>query len=395
MRLLARQIRVLQVHSDLVGGGIQGVLIELSRGLSPVGYAKGLCYFVAGHPDPPDSLLGELKAAGVKLYRLPVSHPFLSRYAVLLREAILDFEPDIVHLHAATVGVVGAVVCQSTRTPVVVYTDHVLHTENPGWVRTLRRLTDKYIDWEVCVSDQALDSLVGGIPPRSKRVSVIYNGVRLPEPLGESDRARARSELGLRPSDLVIGTLGRLARIKGYDYLVRAFPHILKEWPDSVLVLAGSGEQEADLARLAATCGVAAHVRFIGHRDDVARVLGSYDIYVQPSLTEALSLALLEAAGAQKPIVATRVGGNPEVIKDGVSGLLVPPRDSKALAEAVCELAGDHGRRAQYGRAARSRATSAFTAELMLANYDQLYRSLMDGRGSANSLRGAVGHRES
>ncbi len=368
--------RVLMVHSDLVGGGIQKVLIELAAGLPTDRYAKAICYFTTIHPRPPEALLEELKQAGVRLYEVPVFHPFFSMYAWRLKSVIRDFRPDIVHLHAASIGVVGAVVCRRGKIPIVIYTDHILHHENAAWIRALRKVTDRYIDWEVCVSQQARRSLLRAIPARSSCVSVIYNGIQLPEPLSDPERVELRRKLGFSQDSLVVGCVGRLVKIKGYDYLIRAFPLIVEEHPEAVLVLAGSGEYEASLRGLAANCGILDRVKFLGHREDVSRLLGAYDIYVQPSLTEALSISLVEAAGAQKAIVATDVGGNPEVIEHGISGRLVPCRDVEALAKAVCELASDEDQRSEYGLVARERALATFTAEQMVRQYDELYQRL-------------------
>lgn len=368
--------RVLMVHLDLVGGGIQKVLVELALGLSPDRYIKAISYFTTTHPRPPETLVEELRQAGVSLHEAPVSHPFFSAYAWHLRGVVRDFRPDIVHLHAAAVGVVGAVVCRWERVPTVIYTEHILHQENAGWIRVLRKLTDRYIDWEVCVSEQAKRCLLRAIPARRSHVSLIYNGTHLRDPLSEAARWEVRTEIGLDQDSLVIGSVGRLARIKGYDHLIRALPLIIREHPTAVVALAGRGEHEPVLRELASDCGVLERVKFLGHREDVGRVLGAFDIYVQPSLTEALSISLIEAAGAEKAIVATDVGGNPEVIEDGVSGRLVPVSNVEALANAVCELASDEQRRASYAVAARERALRMFTAERMVRQYDELYQLL-------------------
>jgi glycosyltransferase involved in cell wall biosynthesis len=180
----------------------------------------------------------------------------------------------------------------------------------------------------------------------------------------------------------LIGSVGLLWYIKGYDDLIAALPAVLERFPRAAVVLVGSGQDEGKLRTQAETLGVSAHVHFMGWRSDVPRVLQALDIYVQPSLSEGLAISILEAAGARLPIVASDVGGIPEVIESETTGLLTPPHDPPALAEGLMRLLADEGLRAQFGAHARAVVEDRFSTAAMVAGYDAVYRRLLSARSS-------------
>ena len=159
-----------------------------------------------------------------------------------------------------------------------------------------------------------------------------------------------RAEIGVPAGSPVIGVTARLHTIKGHAYLVQALPEVLRSVPDAHVVLTGDGPDRRDLERMVVGAGLGARVHFLGHRTDVPDVTQVYDVAVVPSLWECLPYVLMEAMALGKPVVASRVGGIPEVVADGVTGTLVPPRDSGALAAAIVDLLRIRPRRAHSAR---------------------------------------------
>jgi glycosyltransferase involved in cell wall biosynthesis len=213
---------------------------------------------------------------------------------------------------------------------------------------------------------RSLDGWAGG------RVVTIENGIDLgPLPSPEA-RARARARLGIREGALVVGYLGRLSPEKGPDVLLDAFGEVCRDRPDATLVLVGAGPMEAAIR--ARTEG-RRNVRVLGAVVDGRELLAAFDVYAQPSLTEGRSLSMLEAMAAGLPTVTTRLRPIEELHRDGVTALLVPPGDRRALAAALASLGADASLRERLGAAARS-AVAAHSSDRMLAEYAALYRAV-------------------
>ncbi|HYG62325.1 MAG TPA: glycosyltransferase [Thermoanaerobaculia bacterium] len=219
---------------------------------------------------------------------------------------------------------------------------------------------------------------VEGFP--RERIEVILNGVRGATPPPPGGRAEARAALGL-PADAVCFVLAcRFDPVKGLDGLVRAMRHVAGELPRARLLLLGDGEMRAGLEALIRELGLGRHVLLPGFRSDIGRWLAAADAFVLSSLDEGTSVSLLEAMAAGLPCVATRVGGNPFVVQEGETGLLVPPRDEAALAAGMLRLARDPRLRESMGRKARRRYEALFTWDGMLDVYGRMYRDLLAAR---------------
>ncbi len=350
-----------------------------------------ICWCPTNHPEPSPKALQEIERRGVTLHR--IRPPFLSpAYPGRLARVICGVRPDVLHLHGATVGVVGGVVGRLLRVPAIIYTEHLEHAQHAGWLRRAREVTAGLPHWTVFVSEGSRQDAVGGGPLRriADRCSVMHNGIDLSpyaHLAGQADRVQTRRVLDLPSEVAVIGCVGLLWQAKGQGHLIEALRDIDSARRPLVLVLVGSGSDEKALRACAERTGVMQKVRFLGWRSDVPQVLRALDVYVQPSITEGLPLAVVEAAAAGLPIVASRVGGIPEIITGGYDGLLVPPADPHALAAAIQELL-DHPERArQLGQNARQTAFERFSAEKMAAAYMELYRALLQSKSGRKTDR--------
>lgn len=248
----------------------------------------------------------------------------------------------------------------------------------------IRRLLAPLVNQFVAVSRDLERWLVEEVRLPARKVTTIVNGVDLSR-FGQGDRRVARARLGLPADATVVGTVGRLDPVKDHAGLLRAFAGLTAAHPDALLVIAGDGPCREELTRLTGALGLGERVRLLGDRRDVPGVLSALDLFVLPSIAEGMSNTILEAMASGLPVVATRVGGNPELVEEHVTGRLVPSRDPGALADAVAVYLDDPHVRAVQGKAARQRATERFGLERMCEGYVDLYRRLVGGRAGARS----------
>ena len=205
------------------------------------------------------------------------------------------------------------------------------------------------------------------------RIRVIYNGVTPGPPVSDVEVERCRSELGIQAGDRVLGTVGSLYPVKGHTFLLDTMPAVLQRFPNIVLIIAGRGELEVSLKDQAKRLGIERKVRFLGMRQDIPRLLALMDVFVLPSLSEGLSMALLEAMAAEKPVVATRVGGNPELVEEGKTGMLVTAEDAAELAAALVEMLREPTTLHLFGKTGAVRVQRNFSIHRMSTQYADLY----------------------
>ncbi len=290
---------------------------------------------------------------------------------------------DIVHTHTSKAGLLGRLAAWLVRVPCVVHTPHghvFYGYYGPVISRffvQLERLAARWCSRIITLTERgARDHVELGVAPREK-FAIVHSGIAFPS--GSSwrqERGRLRAEWGMPDSAAVIGTLGRLTAIKGQADLILAFAELSKESVDRWLLLVGEGEERAALEALATRCGVGDRVAWAGWRDDVYAALASMDIFALPSVNEGMGKALVEAMFVGLPCVATRVGGIPEIVRDGVEGILVDPSSPLQLAAGLRALLDDAALRARCAGAARQRA-AAYSAEAMVESIEKLYEEVL------------------
>jgi sugar transferase (PEP-CTERM/EpsH1 system associated) len=267
--------------------------------------------------------------------------------------------------------------------PVVVHGEHGRDIANPeGRNRRrnrIRRALAPLVTSFVTVSFDLRRWLVEDVGIRAGKVTAIHNGVDASR-FGHVDRRYARDVLGLPADAPIVGTVGRLDPVKDQAGLLRAFAAARGGHPDSILVIAGDGPCRAELEDLVGALGLGAQVRFLGERKDIPVVLAAMDLFALPSIAEGMSNTVLEAMASALPVVATRVGGSPEMVEDGVNGRLVPRQDPNALRAAIADYLGDGHLRHLHGKASRERVLEHFTLERMCGDYTGLYRRLLGVR---------------
>jgi len=299
-----------------------------------------------------------------------------------LRRFMVTHGTEILHTHGSQdtwSGCTAASLCR--KRPLVVRTRH--NTFPVKYTLVNRMLHRRWIDWLVVVSDSVVERysrfIEAGIV-KADRITTIHSSLQVerfdPDVM---DGQTARDELGLSKDTPVLVVSARLASEKGHKFLLDAMPTILKAHPDAVLILAGEGNQESALREQVTRLGIEGNVRFLGFRSDVPSIIASADVCVLPSIDcDASSAAIKEAMAMRKPVVATRIGGAPEIIDDGVTGVIVPPADSDALAMTISRLLADPQQRLEVGNAAREEVIEHYTEARLAEETAKVYEAVIE-----------------
>jgi glycosyltransferase involved in cell wall biosynthesis len=286
--------------------------------------------------------------------------------------------PDLVHTYFFWSILSGRALKKLRRIRVLVENREDMGFAWGPWEYRLLKRGRSLPDRVVCVSEAVRETVLKreGLEPH--RVTVIHNGV---EPLPEGTRARdeLRAELHFAPEHRVVGLVANLNRpVKGVSHFLRAIPRIAEAVPDARFVIVGEGALESDLRAEADALGVSQRVVFAGYRENVNDYYATMDVSVLTSLSEGLSLTLLESMRQGLPVVATRVGGNPELVVHGETGFLVRPGDTEAFSQSVIRLLGDADLRERLGAAGRRLVHERFMLPDIAERYLRLYRTLLD-----------------
>jgi glycosyltransferase involved in cell wall biosynthesis len=297
----------------------------------------------------------------------------LWRLALFLRRERVD----VMHTHLFDPSVVGLCAATLARTPLRVmtrhYSDYHTRIDRPWHVR-LDRLCTRLCDVVIAVSQHTADHMVERESAPGRKIRVVLNGIdfdRVCAAAGARERIRRELDAGEATAILM---MARLHPEKGQSHLFEALPRIKRQSPRPFVVwVAGAGGFEAAYRQQVRSLGCDDVVRFLGFRDDAADLMAGADLLVLPSVAEAFGLVLAEALYLGKPVIASRVGGIPEIVADGTDGILVPPGDSAALAAAICRLLDDGSLRDRMSGAGRERVHRRFGFESMVRSYERVY----------------------
>lgn len=366
-------MRILQVISSSRTSGAERHVVVLSERLRRLGHSVTAVCPKGGW------LPGQLREAGVPTVEITMHGVRAPRAAVSLAHLARAEGCDLIHSHLTRATYLGYMAAGLAHVPLV----STMHVLTKDWAyRHLPRRSH----WFVAVSDSLRQSLVTrGVP--GDHVTTVYNGteVALDDFVPDGADLSVRAELGVPAEAELVGEFARLDAFKGQHLLVDATPAIVSARPHAYVVLVGHAEPAIQqcLWERASRLGVADRIRFTGVRNDVVRLLDAMDVVTLPSVTEACSMAIIEAMAMGKPVVATRAGGNPELVTEGLTGRLVP-REAGALGQALISILDDANVRRQMGESARTLAQERFSASAMADNMVRLYEQILASRSAAN-----------
>jgi glycosyltransferase involved in cell wall biosynthesis len=362
------RVRVVQVMATGTNGGAQEHVFNLVSRLDHDYYDVSIVSL------SPGSAVRKLQRAGFGV--TVIDEPDDAIATAILAAHLGDIRADVVHNHMYRAEIVGtkaaiALATAGHRRPYVLSTIHSSRIRSTEDQDELRRLTPS-IDRLIVVS-RAIDRKVEEEGRFGAPRTLIYNGVDLERYDHQEPCCSLRDEYGMEPGSPIVGVVGRLELEKGHPTLLEAWPHVLREMPGAYLMVVGEGSRQEALHQIAREQGIERHVIFTGRRDDIPAVTAAFDVAVLPSYREAQGLTILEAMALSRPVVASSVGGIPEMIEDGVTGLLVPPHDPVALAAAIVRVLRDHPLADMLGRAGHDLVHDRFCVQLMVNAVQELY----------------------
>jgi glycosyltransferase involved in cell wall biosynthesis len=376
------RIRLLNVVPTFMCGGTENQFMTLGRSLDASRFElEFACLRRWG------GFADEVEARGVPLIDCDIS-TFRGAHAVRqqarLARHIVRHRVDIVHGYSFYGNVLAIPPARLAGAPVVIASIRDRAPYLTPTQKRVQRFVCRFADCILVNADAVKEWLIAERYEPSKIV-VIPNGVDLDRFNTAVDSRQVLAGLGLPHEAPVVGVVSRLTQLKGLEQFLEAAVLVNQRYPAARFLIVGETSPDGRsygtlLAELTRRLNLNDRVVFAGLRTDVPAILASVTVSVMPSLDEALSNVLLESMAAGAPVVATRVGGTPEAVQDGVNGLLVPPGDPVPLANAICELLADPARAARLGQAARQSINERFSTERMVSATEQLYRSLLDGR---------------
>lgn len=376
-----KPVRILHFRREVpTGGGPESLIVDISRHLDRSRFELRVAVFGSDAPDYSSPLIKALKETGTDVTVIPARHKLdpapIRRLSALLNERRID----ILHSHDHRSNLIAYLAARSRPTVQVATLHQPLRRY--WWIRHWEVLDEwvwRHFDRILPVAEYIRGEVVRKHPRIAGRVTTILNGVDLSRFHPNGRREQVRSEFNIPPEAVLCVTIGRFLPDKGLQYLLRAARQVLDRRKDVYWLLAGRGPLEQEMHELAHSLKLGDNVIFAGFRTDVVDLLAAADLMVVSSTCEGCSVAILEAMACGRAVVATRVGGTPEIVEHGQTGLIVEPRRPDQLAEAVQSLADDPSRRGRMGREGLERSRR-FTVERMVRRFEEVYEELMASR---------------
>jgi glycosyltransferase involved in cell wall biosynthesis len=389
LHFVGDRIKILRIIGRLNVGGPAIHVVNLTAGLDPVRYQPLL---VAGSENAAEgSMLDFALSHGVRPTVIPEivtafslaprdARALVKLYALIRRE-----KPHIVHTHTAKAGFLGRVAARLAGVPVIVHTfhGHVLHGYYGPMKNELLRRVEQSLAWVtdrlVTVSEQVKNELVSYGIAKPEKISIVPLGFDLDPYLSSHARqGEFRREMGLSEEHKLVGIVGRIFPIKNHALFLESAARIAAQEPAARFVIVGDGVFRPNLENQARELGITDRVLFTGWRRDLPRIYADLNVLVVSSDNEGTPVSAIEAMASSRPVIATRVGGLPDLIEDQKTGRLVPPRDAEALASAVLDLLNNLQTAYELGQNAMAAVRHRFTVQRLLSDMDHLYTELLE-----------------
>ena len=382
------KIRILHIITRLEFGGPPLSLLDLIARLDKAKFDVSLA--TGFTPDRETDMIEEARKLHIHVFTVPslvreVGIPNDIKALWQIMRIIKRGGYHIVHCHTSKAGFIGPLAARLGAAKIVLYSPHGTILQGyfgkvqTGFFVLLQRFAAYFIDKILCLTTLEVSQyLEAGIGSRNK-YTFIYNGIDVASMARRrADRLTMRKHLEIRPDDYVGVSVGRLVPVKGYNHLIEAIRLLKPDIPNFRLLLVGDGSERKALENQAKSAGLSNYVRFMGLRRDIPEILSCADVFLLSSLNEGFGLVLVEAMAMRLPIVATRVGGVPEVVAHEKTGILVAPKDPKAMADAVQRLYHNRQRAKELGLAGFERAEHVFDIPKIVKQYEQLYTCMLN-----------------
>lgn len=328
---------------------------------------------------PHAKIAAKAREANIEVIELPFSRRTDLGSILRLARYLKQERIDVANTHSGVDSWIGGLAAKLAGTPVLVRTRHLNLPLKRNWLNFVHYLPDRII---TCGEGMRRHLAEGcGFP--AGQLESIPTGIDFAAFAPRRPRDAVRAELGLDEGDFAVLVVGVIRGVKRHEIALKALKELLAAVPSAQMVLAGEGPMRPDMERLARELGIAERVHFLGHRDDVPDLMAAADVLLLTSRSEGVPQAVTQALGLGLPVVATKVGGVPELIEHERTGLLIPPESPKAAAEALARVARDRNWAARLGQAGREHALAHFSLEAMLDHTEQLFSELLQQKTGA------------
>lgn len=365
-----KKLKVLEIIGDATLAGAPRHLLSI---LENIDYKKFTIFVIS----PPGPLAAEVRSLkkNIDLEIVPMNSRIDIGAIREIRSNIKHLKPDIIHIHGTRAGLLARVASIGLDSPII-YTEHLwtkqYRLRNP-FLHGLQIFglwfLDMFTTANIAVSQAVKDFMVDNQISRYEKIVVIYNAIELP---------RTKAKIFSDKKEILLGTVGSLNYQKGIQFLIRAMPRILKEFPNVKLEIVGEGTYKKVLQSEVDSLKLKNKVIFAGFVKNIYERIEKFDVYIQPSISESFGLAIIQAMGMGIPVVATTTGGIPEVVTTGKSGFLVPASSPKALAQGVLELLRDPEMAKKMGEIAREDVKIKFNLKDMIEKTETLYEAVAE-----------------
>ena len=359
-------MNILLLSNHLNIGGISSYLLLLGRGLMQIGHKV----YVASSGG---ELVPRFTAQGLNFVPIPIKtkfelHPKILISQMKLSRLFREKQINIIHANTRVTQVLADLLSRSYTVPYL-STCHGFFKNNIG-----RRMFPLWGDRVIAISESVKQHLINDFKVNEDKIRVIFNGIDVSKFTNQDiiDKGNIKAVLGLKPGP-VVGIVARLSDVKGHSYLIQAMRSVIKGVPDAQLLIVGDGKEKDNLSKQVTGLKMGGNIKFIASVDETAQILPIMDLFVMPSLQEGLGLAVMEAQAAGLAVVASNIGGLSNLIQDGVTGLLVPPKDVHTLSAAIVELLRNLDKAEQFGRNGRKFIEENFSLEAMASKTEKVY----------------------
>jgi glycosyltransferase involved in cell wall biosynthesis len=327
-----------------------------------------------------------LNDIGIDFYTVDMTHQLTLKPIRQIANIIRQNDINLLHSQGARADFFARIAGKIAKVPHILCTVAMLvEGFDVGLLRKkiyrfMDSFSERYVERFIVVSETLKKALIEGHGISSERIVKIYNGIELDKFRPDLNQPNFKKQWRIAPETSLIGAIGRMVWQKGFEFLIKAISDIAEVAPEARFMLVGDGPLRPDLENLARKLDVYDRIIFTGFRSDIPDLLSTMDIIVVPSLLEGFPMITLEAMAMAKPIIASDISGIKEQIKDGESGILVPPKDSKALATAILKILSTNEAAESIGLAARQTVEEKFSIDKMVMETERLYSSLLQGR---------------
>jgi len=373
------KINILHIYQNSKIGGVQQQLLSLLKAYSRERFNPIFCCL-----GPKEEIGKEIEGTGIEF--IPLNklryNRFSSGIVLELHRLMKKKQIHVVRTHRYRSNLYGRLAAFFAGVPVIIASVHDNYrTDKRPKRRIMNRILSKITDKIVAVSEAVKEDIMRYDRIDPSKIEVIPNGIDVERFNPEKKTTDIRKEFSLEEDDIVIGFIGRIVTAKGLEYLLDALPYLKGEFKSIKLLIVGEGSLVEELKERAKKNNIFNNILFTGKRRDIPEILASIDIFVMPSIAEGLPNALLEAMAMGKPIVTTEVGGIPEVIKNEINGLLVPPRNAESLVTAIKTFLDNRHLAIKIGQRAKNYVEENLSIQTTTQKWESLYTVLLKEKG--------------